>query len=229
MSLQGIAFGFACILGLCFVFSLLAVPFQPYPKLLPGQKLYSTTDVKAKRSYREILRKKPQIDFRRFVDETKVQIKGFLTHALTRRYIAFCFIPVFGFIRNSYYGVSFKKHLPNATNLYAIINPLSMLPCPLLGVLADRISTALTAAFIALCGSLSMLLVMFENAAALEYISIWINFIFISYVVSQVSVSRIWTVLSLSSSVASVVSFGNLLVHLSFFFHLILVLRLSGL
>lgn len=174
---------FAGLLGFWLLFTIFFVPLHPYPKVPPGASLQSVQS-EGKPTYKEWLRRKPQVDFHLFTAAAKTQMQGFSRYALTMPYAALCFLPIISFIRNIYYGVSFKEHLPNAAPFYTIVNPLSLLPCPFLGILADRVSTALMIALLSVCGCLSMLLVMFK-VVALEYLSVSLNFIFIAFSSSQ--------------------------------------------
>lgn len=185
VGLAGVSFGFAGVLGLWLIFTLFFVPFQAFPRLPKGQKL-NTIDSEGKEGYKERVNKKPRIDIKLFFSEGKIQIVGFLKYALTFPFLIFCFVPLCAFIRNAYYQTSFKKHLPNARDFFVILNPLSFIPCPLLGIFADKISTAFAISVIAFCGAISMLLVMF-NSVVLQYVSVLFNFVFTSYIASEVS------------------------------------------
>lgn len=183
ISLRGVALVWAGILACWLIFTVLFIPLQTYPKLPLGCHL-NTTIKEGKLSTKERLRRKPRIDLQVFIHEAKLQTSGFWKHAGNLSYAALCFIPIAVFIRNNYYGMTYKEHLPHATHFYTITNPLSMLPCPLLGLFADKVSAAFTIFLLNLCGWTSMFLVMF-NVRAFEYLSVCFNFVFMSFLASQ--------------------------------------------
>lgn len=184
ITLPYVAFAWAIIVLACGVLTFFFVPFQSFPKLPIGSKLERDENQDGKTKYSEVLTRKPQVNFKVFKKEAKDQFKGFLQYGLTLNYALFCILPAIAMLRNSYYSVSFAQHLPNTIQLYSLLNPLSFIPCPLVGIFSDRVSTTLTILGLAVFGAISMFLVMFRGIA-FEYLSLFLNFIFISFCISQ--------------------------------------------
>lgn len=183
ISLRGCALVFAGILGLWFLYAMVFIPFQPYPKLAPGVKL-DTEPGAEKQSYKQYLRRRPTRSKATFVAEAKSQWIGFRRYATTLPYIALCILPILVFTRNAYYGASYNQHLYDVVDFFSIMNPLSFIPCPFLGLMADYISAALTILLLGIAGLLSMVFVQI-GGTAMQYISVCFNWIFISFIASQ--------------------------------------------
>lgn len=182
-SLRAIALGFSAILvaSLCVV--IFFVPSQPFPRTTAHVQL-DFEPGEGKISLREHLNRRPRISWDAFSKTAKAQAADWFTFARTWGYLAFLPVAATVTIRNGYYASSYQVHLPDVKTFYEIMNPLSFIPCPLLGLFADKVSAALCVAFLAICAAGSMLLAMFDTLVT-QYISVLFNWLFIAFISSQ--------------------------------------------
>lgn len=182
-TLRAIVLAWCGVLACCLISVVLFVPMQSFPKLPPGER-YDDEPGDAKLSLRAELRRRPRFSMADGLSSAKTQFFQWLAHAKSWGYLIFLVIPPIQIIRNNYYSASYEQHIPSAIDFYTIMNPLSFLPCPIMGLIADKVSAAVCICTLAVSGIISLIFGMLESEAC-DYISVIFQWIFVSFVASQ--------------------------------------------
>lgn len=118
-------------------------------------------------------------------NEPSSGLADLLHYARKPFYLCFLAFFAFSFTRATFYGLSVADQHRAVSDVFAITNPLSFIPCPFMGFLADWQGMLTVMAVLNTCGTLMFICLIIGSALAAQWVAVILSCVVFSFLASQ--------------------------------------------